>query len=507
MCINNVNEKINTFIDHYSHDKSIVLKNLIKDINNNSLEINDLDNILSLLNEKQENRKKRGVYYTPVDVVDFIINETIENINDDEILNLTIFDPTCGNGEFLLNFIKKKLGLLTDFELLNQETMLKIINTIHGNDINEDSILICKLRIFLIAESYINPKDYHKLFSILDKNFTNFDYVNDYKFITNKYDLIIGNPPYVEDHKSDIVPKRKMGNLYTNILYNSLSHVAQKGKISYIIPISFVSTARMSKIRDILFDLDANIKLLNFADRPDSLFVQVHQKLTILMIDFDIDKKHITTSNYQYWYKDERHSLFDNIETVSHNFLFKEFLPKIGNKVDLKIFNSIINNKTSLFNLLTANGEKSLYLSMRLTFWSKVFLDYKRSNEYKEFKVNNEELYFLYCLLNSSLFFWFWTVVSDCWHITSKDLKYFRIPMEKIDLKKYKEYYEELSKSLEMNKEFVGTKQTEFEYKHKKSISEIHKIDEVICKDFGLSKNEIEYIKNFKLSYREGNKK
>ena len=107
------------------------------------------------------------------------------------------------------------------------------------------------------------------------------------------------------------------------------------------------------------------------------------------------------------------------------------------------------------------------------------------------------------CLLNSSLFWWYWICVSDCWHITQKELAGFTVP-ELGDYTQINKLAEQLESKLEETKEYVGTKQTEYEYKHKKCVKEIHKIDDYINRLYGLSEQQSLYIKDFAFRYRIG---
>ena len=70
----------------------------------------------------------------------------------------------------------------------------------------------------------------------------------------------------------------------------------------------------------------------------------------------------------------------------------------------------------------------------------------------------------------------------------------------------YKETATQLANNLrlrlEETKVFVGTVQTEYEYKHKLCIPEIHAIDDFINGLFGLTEEESEYIKGFAFKYR-----
>ena len=57
---------------------------------------------------------------------------------------------------------------------------------------------------------------------------------------------------------------------------------------------------------------------------------------------------------------------------------------------------------------------------------------------------------------------------------------------------------------LEKTKKYVGTKQTEYEYKHKMCKDIIDKIDNELSKVYNLSDEELLYVKNFALNYRLG---
>lgn len=67
-----------------------------------------------------------------------------------------------------------------------------------------------------------------------------------------------------------------------------------------------------------------------------------------------------------------------------------------------------------------------------------------------------------------------------------------------------KKLAKKLEKKLEETKLYVGTKQTEYEYKHKSCIKEINAIDDYINSLFGLTDAESLYIKNFAYRYRIG---
>lgn len=476
--------------------------------------------ILAKINEKGKNRKNNGVYYTPNDVVEFIFDTSVKcsssnkldndilqtkiNLNDNIVLEKTVFDPTCGVGEFLLSVLEKKVNsYLSHHECFSEEILCKTVGTIYGNDIDNISVIITKLRIYLYLVNKFGIRFCSNIDQILNKNFYSIDYITCNDSIHKKFDFIIGNPPYVEDNKSGSVYSDRYGNIYANILINASKHLDIGGVLGFIIPLSYVSTPRMKKLREILFKVLPKQYIFNYADRPDCLFDSVHQKLSIIIgKKTQNDDVSIYTSNYRYWYKEERFKLFSVTEIIKNNFASIEGIPKLGNHFDTTIYSKIINSNDNI-NIydISRTGDHVVYLNRRETFWMKAFREERNDTEYKIFRFDSSlEADYCYCLVNSSLFWWYWIAVSDCWHV-SKNLNGFKAPWTNIP-EKVSELANNLINKLENTKVFVGTKQVDYEYKHKLCYQEILQIDDFINTAFGLTKAEGEYIKYFAYKYR-----
>lgn len=86
----------------------------------------------------------------------------------------------------------------------------------------------------------------------MNNSFESYDFVQETSTNEKSYDIIVGNPPYVEDSKSGLSPENKYGNIYANVLENSNKNLKQNGSMGFVIPLSYVSIPRMSKIREIL---------------------------------------------------------------------------------------------------------------------------------------------------------------------------------------------------------------------------------------------------------------
>jgi len=476
--------------------------------------------LLSSLNEKETIRKNKGVYYTPSDVVRFILINSVKmvcgrlnpgNVSFQELgdvpyksfcLDKTVYDPTCGTGVFLLAALELKLDLLERYgREVSKEDIQKAAGSICGNDLNQDSITITKIRLFLCILHRYGAECVKGLSEVLEPCFECRDYVETKPETTKNYDVIIGNPPYVEDAKSDSVPGRRYGNIYANVLEHAALQPKPGGVLGFVIPLSYVSTPRMKKIRETLYEIVPEQYILSYSDRPDCLFTSVHQKLCILFGRKKKGARELFTGNYQYWYREERHGLFDRSEVVKNEYAEDGYIPKLGTKLDVAVYEKIAGFQTPIISLMEKEGEP-VYVNMRAAFWIKAFLHRHTGAEYKVFRCESQkDANFCMCLLNSSLFWWYWICVSDCWHITRKELSGFRIP--KIgDYREVNWLASALEERLEETKVYVGTRQTEYEYKHRDCVDVIGQIDDHINALYGLTEEEGTYIRKFAYRYR-----
>ncbi|MDR0328039.1 MAG: N-6 DNA methylase, partial [Planctomycetaceae bacterium] len=160
----------------------------------------------------KEVRKEGGVYYTPPFIVEYMVANTVGELLKDktpeEMAKLTIVDPACGGGvfllgayQYLLDWHEKHCGKLT----LTQRQKI-LMNNIFGVDIDPLAVEITKYSLSMTCSE---GKD----FSLdLDQNIRcgnslidteEFDWKKDFSRIFKQggFNIVIGNPPYVEAKK------------------------------------------------------------------------------------------------------------------------------------------------------------------------------------------------------------------------------------------------------------------------------------------------------------------
>ena len=152
-----------------------------------------LDNMNELLQIMEQlvsdtDKKTNGVVYTPFEVKKYMISEMQIAYNGE---NITICDPACGCGSFLVTIAEY---LHNKFNI----TFKKIFtNLIYGIDILEHNIE--KAKVILTVLALENGENFNGKFNLLVSNSLNLDWKKTFSNIFRKggFDYIVGNPPYV----------------------------------------------------------------------------------------------------------------------------------------------------------------------------------------------------------------------------------------------------------------------------------------------------------------------
>ena len=119
--------------------------------------------------------------------------------------------------------------------------------------------------------------------------------------------------------------------------------------------------------------------------------------------------------------------------------------------------------------------------------------------------ITKENIEELLASLFSSAFFWFWNILSDCRNMNRRDLLSFPIPpkaaKEMLSLgAKYINSLKTTSYDMQKSGLIIQT----FRYSESKPI--IDEIDELLAKHYGFTEEELDFIINYDIKYRMGDK-
>mgnify|MGYP003639954316 CR=1 FL=1 len=285
--------------------------------------------------KQKSKRKKDGVFYTPKYITKYIVENTVGKLCQEKkeelsfkeeeyfevkkgthqntkkqllevletyrdwLLQITICDPACGSGAFLnqaLDFLIKEhryidelkskvLGgglILSDIE----NTILE--NNIYGVDLNEESVEIAKLSLWLrTAQPRRKLNDLSNNIkcgnSLIDSKTVAgdkaFNWQEQFPHIFDKggFDVVIGNPPYVRQELLDYTQKKWLSekyqvgtgaaDLYIYFYDKGINLLKQKGVLGFITPNKFIKARYGTNLRNYLSQFEI-IRLIDFGELP-----------------------------------------------------------------------------------------------------------------------------------------------------------------------------------------------------------------------------------------------
>lgn len=322
-------------------------------------------------------RKKDGVVYTPDNITQFIVNNTLGAYVDEQfallfakygkykadatiqwkkgtkveqqfwyewqekLKTIKVVDPAVGSGAFMVaafDFLYAEYEKTNEklAELTGQRSVLDLNkeilnNNLFGVDLNEESIEITKLSLWLKTAERGKPLE------SLDVNFiagnslgfnepvpgNSFTWQTAFPliFAEGGFDVVLGNPPYVRQELiSDIKPwLEKHYEVYQGVLdlYGYFFELGtrllkKKGKLGYISSSTFFKTSSGKKLRAYLTSNISINKLVDFNDLQ--LFAGVTTYPAIIILE---NKTPTVNNTIDSWVLEN--SLPDNLELAFTN--------------------------------------------------------------------------------------------------------------------------------------------------------------------------------------------
>jgi hypothetical protein len=171
-----------------------------------------------------DNQKKQGAYYTPVFLVDYILNKTVKkHLKETDTAICPVLDPACGSGIFLVetlrNLIQKYQALNPNYEQntegYHRDLIQLVKDNIFGVDRDKKALHVAIFSIYITLLDHQNPADVERFHfpKLLESNFFEADFFKtDLEFdkiLRGKaFRFILGNPPWGNLSKKDTTNKR-----------------------------------------------------------------------------------------------------------------------------------------------------------------------------------------------------------------------------------------------------------------------------------------------------------
>jgi len=289
--------------------------------------------ILGKLYEKylpKEERKRLGEFYTPDEVIDYIL-DAVGYSPDEEIEGKDLLDPACGSGGFLVRALNRLIDRYRMKGLGPKEMLNNVISHIYGFDINPFACHIAEMNLlFQVIDLYQKAKEEDRGYRLprfniyqtdsleipkVAEGLTRWQYPNSrvQKYIeeketverikNKKFDFVVGNPPYVrierlpkelrdyliENYKSAV----ERFDLYMLFIERGISWLKDNGLFGFITSNKFIQRSTGSGIRRFIIESCEIQHFLDFGDSGVFRDVTNYPLISILVRRERIDKSHV----------------------------------------------------------------------------------------------------------------------------------------------------------------------------------------------------------------------
>jgi len=575
-------------VDRYRLKRDIVSQNLFGvDVNENAVEIARLRLWLSIIEEVKDSEHIDTL--PNIDFNIFVGNSLIGWLDENLTIHplVSILDDSYIEGTldglsvFYGSRITEVKYLLTKMRLEDTISAYKMLLELYTLESGERAVkireLLEKIRnklydvindsflAYIHEKANLNKNGFEKI----AKNFTSrkpFHWKVDFEGSIAKtgFDVVVGNPPYIEDNNYDeydleiirtlqkvnnkngtkplFYHSKDCGNTHAYFTERSIKLLAPNGRFGFIVPISIVSTARMSDIRDFIHKNSSETQYYNFDDRPGKIFSGLEDcRSTIIIIEKGDGVKEITTSKYHRWYTKDRTDLFKTLRDVRYDFKDTEaIIPKIGTIIEKKILEKmkVKSENAAIKDFLRDKGAKIWYHNSP-RYWvhahtnetvpmveyfdkyetdpktgKKTFSKLKEkkvSEHYKPLILNPNDSLIVNGLLNTSLFYWWFVIWSDGRDLLAQHIDNFPIKLDafpKALTKKLRALVNELMQSYyENSNEKINLRSGGYVIRIREIISVkskdiIDKIDDIFAEYYGFTDEERQFIKEFDIEFR-----
>ena len=345
-------------------------------------------------------------------------------------------------------------------------------------------------------------------------------------------DVIIGNPPYVgyskvkKEYKVRGYETESCGNLYAFVFERCFQLLQRNGWKSMIIPTSAYSTDRMASLQNLFHRCKRVGWIQTYHIRPAKLFAGAEQRLAIYIVRRSSGLSDaLYSSRYNKWHEQFRDHLFSITEYVDiTQILFQNSVPKMHRDIEQGLWEKMAQFSTLGTHISKKRTSHTIYFHDSPGYWLRAmdFVPYFWNERDGEgisthvrslYLIRELDITVIAATLNSSLFYWWYVILSDCRSLTSREIRNFRIGADEMetsikqnlsavstdlmrDLKHHaerKERYQKLT-GLVIYDEFYP--------RHSKHI--IDEIDRMLAQHYGFTDEELDFIINYDIKYRMG---
>lgn len=343
------------------------------------------------------------------------------------------------------------------------------------------------------------------------------------------FDAVIGNPPYdvFVERAYDVRSKAAgTGNVFGHFIVKGVYLTGNDRAFSFVVPLSLSSGSDYEGVRKVLYNNFGGLRTTHYSIRPAKLFPNVDQRITIFVAKNKGKEPCIVESSRLYRFNDgEQENVVLNAITGMVGQTSAGYIPRVSDDIGASIYKKFLSIKTRIADFLVDNEESladsKWWFHSVGRYWLKAYdfiPHFTRggklgiSTNIHELTASSNDKTVTACvgLVNSSLFYFWWIMQSDEFHLLTTEIS--TMPMPKIllsDDKLHKtvkalmnDYQKNaLRKSLKINNIEIQMD----EIHARKSRQLILELDKILAPYYGLNEKELEFLQTYDEKFRCGN--
>jgi type I restriction-modification system DNA methylase subunit len=250
----------------------------------------------------KEERRRIGEYYTPDEVVKYILDK-VDYTSNRDLRGLRLLDPACGSGTFLVEAVnrlknlglglsakeimfmtagrpgpRRELGCIFGFDILpfpvylsESNLLFLLLGEIQKARKEDSTFVLDKFQVYRTDSLELPSQDRRLDASTLGLEFEEEEI---WMAKSQKYDFIVGNPPYVEverlkAQKENIIKTLKNKfpevlkshsltpgrlELFISFLASAISWLQERGRLGFIVSSKFLTTKNGEWLRRLILN-------------------------------------------------------------------------------------------------------------------------------------------------------------------------------------------------------------------------------------------------------------
>lgn len=337
------------------------------------------------------------------------------------------------------------------------------------------------------------------------------------------FDAVIGNPPY-DVISEDIFMKRSIArgtkNLFGHFIAKGTELAKEGGNFGFVVPLSFSCGENYEKIRQKIYSRFAKLKTSHYSIRPAKLFPHVDQRITIFIAsEKPLKGCHVSSSRLYRFNDGQQEELVLHPETGDVGILQKGYIPRVANPIGASVYRKLLKIKSTIGDFVSKEEKSDCrwWFHSVGRYWIKAynFLPLFSRDGEKGISTDTIELKSVskkiklasICVINSSLFYYWWMLQSDEFHLLKSQVLSMPLPELLVEDKDLNWFVTKLMKDYKKKaiKKTIkaGGKNVFMEEIHARLSKEIIlEIDDFLAPYFGLTKKELAFLKEYDMDFR-----